>query len=121
MCLSISPFLENIKIGLFKRTYVLITHTIPSTEIEGERIFAGAHLCNGMSAVSNDLYMCLLVWINAHHRLVYYIAYSSLQNYVFNLQNELHFEIHIYKVNVFWNQIWACLLILLWYLDDYIF
>ena len=24
----------------------------------GELIFAGAHLCNGISVVDNDLYMC---------------------------------------------------------------
>ena len=26
--------------------------------IMGERIFADAHLCNGISAVDNDLYVC---------------------------------------------------------------
>ena len=47
--------------------------------IMGERIFAGAHLCNGISAIDNDLYVCLLVLINADHRLVYYSAYSNIQ------------------------------------------
>ena len=40
-----------------------------------ERIFAGAHLSNRISAVDNDLF----VGTNAHHRLVYYLAYSNIQ------------------------------------------
>ena len=36
-------------------------------------------MCNGILAVDNDLYMCLLVRINAHHSLVSYLAYSNIQ------------------------------------------
>ena len=32
-----------------------------------------------ISAVEYDLYVCLLVQINAHHSLVYYLAYSNIQ------------------------------------------
>ena len=45
----------------------------------GEHILMGTHLCNGILAVDNDLYMCQLVWINAHHSLLYYLAYSNIQ------------------------------------------
>ena len=36
-------------------------------------------MCNGILAVDNDLYMCLLVRINAHHSLMSYLAYSNIQ------------------------------------------
>ena len=48
----------------------------------GEHIFIGAHLCKEILAVDNDLYMCYLVRINAHHSLVYHLAYSNIQQRV---------------------------------------
>ena len=56
------------------------------TFIPGKRIFASAHLCNGILTFDNNLYVCdneLFVRINAHHSLVYYLAYSNIQT-IFN-------------------------------------
>ena len=52
----------------------------------GKRIFAGAHLCNGTTAVDKDLYMCYCVRINAHHRLVYWLDCSNIPQQLFILQ-----------------------------------
>ena len=42
-------------------------------------IFTSAELFNGIGVVDNDLYMCPLVRMNAHHSLAYFLASSNIQ------------------------------------------